>query len=73
LLNKNVYKKIYYFKSMEYKTDNSSNQQADFEIGDVESYGTQRDSAFSHQVLVMLAMKKALENGAREMRSGWFE
>jgi hypothetical protein len=53
--------------------NNQNTSQPDFEIGDVEGYGSQRDTAFSHQTLVMLSMRKVLENGAREMRSGWFE
>lgn len=45
----------------------------EFEIGDVETYANQKDSGFSHQVLVMNSMKKVLENGSKEMRPGWWE
>jgi hypothetical protein len=45
----------------------------DFEIGDVESYGTNKDSGFSHQGLVMIALRKALENGSKEMKPGWIQ
>jgi hypothetical protein len=45
----------------------------EIEIGDVEDYSTPQDKAFSHQVLIMTTMKKALENGAREMRAGWYQ
>lgn len=44
----------------------------DFEIGDVENYSSSKDEAFSHSMLVMIAMKKALEAGTKEMRTGWF-
>ena len=43
----------------------------DLEIGDVESYsGGGKDQAFSHQVLVMLAMKKCVEYGTMEQTPG---
>ena len=45
----------------------------DFEIGDVESYGNPKDNGFSHQQLIMKTMSKALENAAKEMMMGWFE
>jgi hypothetical protein len=46
----------------------------DFEILDVEEdVSGSSDKSFSHQSLVMIAMKRALENGAREMRAGWFQ
>jgi hypothetical protein len=44
----------------------------DFEIGDVENFYSNKDEQFSHSMLVMMAMKKALEAGVREMRNGWF-
>lgn len=44
----------------------------DFEIGEIENYSGKKDEQFSHSMLVMIAMKKALESGNREMRSGWF-
>lgn len=45
----------------------------DIEIGDVESYSNNNDSGFSHQGLVMTAMRKALENGSKEMKAGWIQ
>jgi hypothetical protein len=45
----------------------------DIEIGDVETYQPQKDNIFSHQSLVMSAMKKALDNGSKEMRPGYFQ
>ena len=45
----------------------------DIEVFDVDNYSNKGDKTFSHQTLVMSSMKKALENGAREMRAGWFE
>jgi len=49
------------------------NSNDDFEIGDVESYGTNKDSGFSHQGLVMTSMRRALENGSKEMKAGWIQ
>ena len=45
----------------------------EIEIGDVENYMPQKDSAFSHQVLVMSSMKRALETGSKEMRPGYYQ
>jgi translation elongation factor EF-G len=45
----------------------------EFEIGDVESYGQNNDSGFSHQGLVMTSIRRALENGSKEMKPGWFQ
>jgi hypothetical protein len=45
----------------------------EIEIGDVESYSTSKDGNFSHQSLVMITMRKALETGSKEMRAGWFD
>jgi translation elongation factor EF-G len=54
--------------------NNSKNYSTDdFEIGDVESYGQNTDSGFSHQGLVMTALRRCLENGAKEMKAGWFQ
>jgi len=44
----------------------------DFEIGDIENFSQSKDEQFSHSILVMTAMKKALESGVREMHPGWF-
>lgn len=46
---------------------------AEFEIGDVENFTNSKDAGFSHQSLVMITMRKALENQGKEMRAGWFE
>lgn len=45
----------------------------DIEVLDVDSYGNEKNGAFSHQVLVMKAMHKCIDSGSVEMRSGWFE
>lgn len=45
----------------------------DIEIEDVENYSSNKDSGFSHQSLVMKAMNKVLDVGAKEMKAGWFE
>lgn len=44
----------------------------EIEIGDVESYGQNKDSGFSHQALVMTTMKRCLDNASKEMKPGWF-
>lgn len=44
----------------------------DFEIGDVENFGGAKDEQFSHSLLVMSAMRKCLDAGAKEMRDGWY-
>jgi len=46
--------------------------ESDLEIGDVESYGGGKDQAFSHQVLVMIAMKKCIEYGTMEQVPGMY-
>lgn len=51
--------------------DNNSNP--DIEIGDVESYGTNNDTGFSHQGLVMTCLRRALEKGSVEMKPGWIQ
>lgn len=48
------------------------NNDEDFEIGSVENFGGQKDKEFSHSSLVMSAMRKCLDAGAKEMRDGWF-
>lgn len=45
----------------------------DVEIGDVENYQPSKDNIFSHQSLVMSSMKKALDNGSKEMRPGYYQ
>ena len=47
-------------------------EQMDFEIGDVENFSAGKDEFFSHSMLVMMAMKKGVEAGIREMKAGWF-
>jgi len=44
----------------------------EFEIGDVENFSSGKDEQFSHSTLVMSAMKKCLEAGCKEMKTGWF-
>lgn len=43
----------------------------EMEIMDVENYSSGKDEQFSHQILIMNSMKKCIEAGSREMRSGW--
>lgn len=45
-------------------------EDSEIQIGDVESYGGQKDSNFSHQALVMQAMKKCVEFGTMEQTQG---
>ena len=47
-------------------------QESDFQIGDVESYSSGKDQAFSHQALVMQTMKKCVEYGTMEQTQGVF-
>jgi len=42
------------------------------QIGDTESYGGQKEQTFSHQSLVMQAMKKCVEYGTIEQTQGIF-
>ena len=44
----------------------------DFEIIDTENYRAEKDQQFSHQALVMKTLNKCLENGAKEMREGYW-
>jgi len=44
----------------------------EFEIGEVENFSSNKDEQFSHSTLVMSAMKKCLEAGCKEMKTGWF-
>lgn len=44
----------------------------DFEIEDVEDYRSEQDHKFNHQSLVMDCMKRCIDAGCHEMRSGWF-
>lgn len=51
----------------------ADNSESDFEIGDVEGYRYDKEEAFSHQSLVMSAMKRCLEFGAHELVEGIME
>lgn len=51
--------------------ENKESQQEDFQIGDIEGFSS-KDQQFSHEFLVMMALKKSFEYGAREMRPGYF-
>lgn len=42
------------------------------DIIDVENYGSEKDQAYSYEVLVMMAIKKCIEAGGKEMRSGYY-
>lgn len=44
----------------------------DYEVLDVDTYTGEKDKAFSHQLLIMSAMRKAIEAGNKEMRNGYF-
>jgi len=45
----------------------------DYEVMDVDAYiGGEKDKAFSHQLLVMAAMRRALDSGNKEMRQGYW-
>lgn len=43
----------------------------EFEIQDSDDYTSSKDEQFSHQILVMKIMKKCIDAGSVEMRSGW--
>lgn len=43
----------------------------EMEIMDVENYSSRKDEQFSHQILVMNCMKRCIEAGSEEMRSGY--
>jgi len=44
----------------------------DIEILDVENYSSGKDQQFSHQQLVMMALRRSFDMGAREMKPGYF-
>lgn len=44
----------------------------DIEIIDPENYSSEKGKQFSHSFLVMSVMRKCIEAGSKEMRSGWF-
>lgn len=44
----------------------------EIEILDVENYQSEKNQEFSHQALVMAAMKKVLEYGCQEMIEGYY-
>jgi len=44
----------------------------DFEVIDVEQYGSGKGESFSHASLVMTALRKCFELGSKEMRAGYF-
>ena len=50
--------------------DNDSSP--DFEIGDVENFSNSKDEQFSHSSLVMSSMKRTVDAGNKEMKTGWF-
>ena len=47
-------------------------QKEELTVEDAEDYRSGKDQGFSHQTLVMHALKFCFECGAREMRTGWF-
>lgn len=50
----------------------SSGDSAEFEIGDVENYRSDKLQVFNHQTLVMTILMKASDAGSHELREGWF-
>lgn len=42
------------------------------ELIDIEDYKGGKDQKFSHQILVMKILSKCIENGAKEMRPGYY-
>jgi hypothetical protein len=54
------------------KDDSYNPSPTDFEIGEIEDYSGNQDNQFSHPNLVMMAMRKVLDNGIKELRPGWF-
>lgn len=44
----------------------------DIEIGDVESYRSDKLHLFNHQALVMESLRRCAESGSHEMKNGWF-
>lgn len=46
---------------------------SDIEILDPENFRNPEENIFNHQSLVMIAMKKCLELGSKELREGWWE
>lgn len=44
----------------------------DFEVPDVETYSPSKQEEFSHSKLVMKAFNKAIENGSKEMKQGYY-
>jgi len=47
-------------------------QQEEAQIIDSEDYRGSQDQQYSHEVLVMIAKRRCLESGAKEMRAGYF-
>lgn len=43
-----------------------------FEIMDIDNYTYNKDKVFSYQQIIMRAMVKAVDNGGKEMRSGYW-
>jgi len=44
----------------------------DFEILEPKDYTGKKDESYSHPALVMTALRKAIENGSKEMREGYW-
>lgn len=47
-------------------------EENDIEIADMENYVSSKSEEFSFTTLLMIAMKKCIENGAKEMREGYW-
>ena len=43
----------------------------DIELHDTENYSSKKDEEFSHQILIMNSMKRCIDTGSKEMRSGY--
>jgi hypothetical protein len=48
-------------------------EESDFELGDVESFQSEKNEAFSHSALVMSIMRKCLDAGSSEMKAGYWQ
>jgi hypothetical protein len=58
---------IKYLEDLEYKMGDE-----DFEIKEPDEYSHKAGESFSHSQLIMLAMRKCIEAGCKEMRAGYY-
>ena len=50
----------------------TNSEMPELEIGDVDSYQSDKFQVFNHQALVMNILNKCIEAGTHEMRQGWY-